>query len=278
MRYIICNMSTSGNNILENYLDQEVLKEIPFNSKVSSKLPGNRGKSVNYNLVLVRLLEIELEKSQALVLLEDAVRNRLSMAPNFTVHQDNVVFSLAKLFEDKKQVDISKTNLQFDAIGVLDESDINVMYTDGSFKKEKSEASYGLSILTEESADGLVDSFSGKRYAHRDLSEKISNGTNNIGELTGIKKASENFGDRPYQLIISDSEYGIKCFREWYYTWKDNNFRNYAKKPISNKDLITSTHDSLANSGRIVLFKWIKGHNEDAFNELCDELAKEALK
>jgi ribonuclease HI len=276
MKLVLCNINTTGNSIIENYLDQEVLKEIPFSSKVSSKLP-NSGKNVNYNLVMVKLLDIELDRPHEILLLENSIKKRLSAVPNLSVHPDNIVYSLAKLFEGKTQVDISKTNIQFDAIGVIDESEVNVMYTDGSFKKDTSEASFGLSILTEESESGLFDSFTGKKYAHRDLSESIPNGTNNIGELTGIRKASENFGDRPYQLIISDSEYGIKCFREWYYTWKDNNFRNYAKKPISNKELIVQTHDSLANSGKVVLFRWIKGHNEDEFNELCDELAKQAL-
>ena len=39
-------------------------------------------------------------------------------------------------------------------------------------------------------------------------------------------------------IILSDSTYGIKCFREWIYSWQKNRYRTFNNKPIKNKELI----------------------------------------
>lgn len=83
--------------------------------------------------------------------------------------------------------------------------------------------------------------------------------------------------DHRFQVVISDSEYGLKCIREWYYNWKANGFKTYSKKPIANKDLICSIFDKISDFQKMIFFKWVKGHNKNSFNELCDIEAKAAL-
>jgi ribonuclease HI len=267
-------MYISNSSILETYFDQDILKEIAFNSKTISKLPGGK-KDFFYNLVLVPMLEVPENLSQDEVLLTDKFNGKIIYNNYFTF---DVLYSLAQLFKNKKVIDVEKIPMEINIISILKGSDIGITYTDGSFKKATNEASYGIVKLLNESNSGTKDEFSDAKYTYKSLSDKVSNGTNNIGELTGIKVSIENFDDKNIQVIISDSEYGIKCFREWYYNWKNNDFKNYEKKPIANKDLILQTYQTMIDSKKNILFRWVKGHNEDIFNEICDELAKDALK
>ncbi len=270
MKFIMCNIHVNDDLILESIFDQKILKEVAFNAKVVSKLPGNK-KKVSYDFVLIPLVELK-QKEESQVLLEKELFFRTTSSTTLT---NEIMHSITTALDVGE--DIKSEKISIDVIAIVDSSNFGIMYTDGSFKKVTSEASYAVYKLLNEDSNGILDNFTNKKFSYMEFSEKIPEGTNNIGELTGLKVAIENFDDSKYQVIISDSEYGIKCFREWYYTWKDNNFRNYAKKQIMNKDLIVNIHDKIISSKKIVLFKWIKGHNDDTFNEMCDELAKKAL-
>jgi ribonuclease HI len=273
MKFLICNIHLfNEDNITENFFDLEVTKELAFNSKVQTRLPNGK-KNLSYSLLLIPLVFRD-QLSQEEIIMNSALNSKISFG-NF----DELLISntLSSIFLGK-DFDVEKLNMSIDIIGVTDKTHLDLTYTDGSFKKNSKEASYGVVKILNEDANGLFEEFTEKNYLHKELSGKIPEGTNNIGELTAIKVAIENFDDKRYQVIISDSEYGIKCFREWYYNWKDNGFKNYAKKQISNIDLIKDIFNKMTESGKIVFFKWVKGHSKKTFNELCDELAKDALK
>jgi ribonuclease HI len=259
------------NNITESTFDLEILKEAAFRAKIQTKLPSGK-KDINYDLILLPIIEPSLRLTQDEILLNDKLNSKL-LLNNY--NRDSVLASLMPLFKGIK-IDLDKVNLSINIIALIG-GNHSITYTDGSFKKDTSQASYGVVKILNEDEKGLYDDFTDKYYNYQQFSGIVESGTNNIGELTGIKIAVENFDDNQYQIIISDSEYGIKSYREWFYTWKDNGFKNYAKKPISNKDLILETYDAIQNSGKIIFFKWVKGHSKQSFNEMCDELAKNAL-
>jgi ribonuclease HI len=273
MQFIIFNIFLSNeNNITESIFDLEILKETPFNAKIQTKLPSGK-KDISYDLIITPVVQKPNQLTQEDILFIDRLKSKVISYSG--ISQDIVLYSIAKLFVNK-HINLEKSNFSIDVIAVINDN-YSMTYTDGSFKKDTSEASYGIVKILNENESGLYEDYTEKKYDYTTSSGKISEGTNNIGELTAIKMAIESFTDSKYQIIISDSEYGIKSFREWYYTWKDNGFKTYAKKPISNKDLILDTYQAIKNSGKIVFFKWIKGHSKKSFNELCDELAKNAL-
>jgi len=277
MTFLICNIHIGNSTILESTIEQEVTKELAFNSKIITKLPNGQ-KNISFYFILVPLLEEPEEYTHDILLIRDKLYYKIHNANNTTVVDDKIIYSITKLFEPiNTLVDLEKSDLSIDVITQID--DYSIIYTDGSFKKNTNEASYGI-VKLKENLNGVLDPFSNKKYKYETMSEKIPNGTNNIGELFGLKTAINTFDSKKYQIIISDSEYSVKCFREWFYTWKDNNFRNYAKKPIANKDLIISIFESTKAFGdnHIIFFKWTRGHNKNPFNELCDELAKNILK
>jgi ribonuclease HI len=259
---------------MESFLDQKVMKELAFTSKIKTQLPG-RSKEITYNYVVIPILEITEELEEETILLQESLFNKVNTMVQLT---NEIMYSIANVFKDGNRIIIDKIFLEISILAEIDDSIIDITYSDGSFKKDTSEASYGVVKLTEESTDGLLDGFTNKKFIYTSLSGKVQDGTNNIGELSGVKNAIENFGDKKYQVIISDSEYSIKVFREWYYTWKNNNFKTYAKKEIANKELIKEIYDLAKSTNKIILYKWTRGHDSNVFNEICDQLAKDELK
>lgn len=269
MQFILTNFSFKGSKVLENELDSLLFKDIAFGSKTVTKNQNNQ--IMYYNRVLVPISEgFQLPKDDFYKRIKNSIeRNSLNA---------DQIESLIGFME---LLDIASKNpeIKFSIypMAVLNHEEIGIGYSDGSFKKSNNSASYACVKLLKEDSKGTYDSFSDQYYTYESYNDVIKEGTNNIGELSGIKKLVELFDDKKYQVIISDSEYGLKCYREWIYNWEKNGYKTYSKKPILNQDLIKETQKLLNESGKIVMFKWVRGHNNNSFNELCDTLAKDIL-
>ena len=79
--------------------------------------------------------------------------------------------------------------------------------------------------------------------------------------------------------VVSDSTYVVNCFRDgWWRGWLARGWKNAAKQPVANRDLWEPLIEAVqAEPGR-VRFRWVKGHNNDRFNDLVDRLAVEAAR
>ncbi len=272
MKLLIYNFTVRGGTSQISYFDDVIMKEAAFNSK-----SGEKNTAMYYTYCLVPFIE----KTECDELDFNAeYYNIVSRGCN----NENHIFSLYKFLKPTSDAkSISQLNISIDFVREIDDTNMNIFYTDGSFKKETDEASYACFQLLEElnqnnmSQPSAMDDYTNKIFCYNKISGVIADGTNNIGELTGIKTAVDNFGDKSFQLIISDSEYSIKAYREWIYNWQKNGYKTYAKKPIANKDLIESTFRNLTSKSKIVFFKWTRGHNNNSFNELCDIEAKAVL-
>jgi len=276
MTYLICNIFVSNSTSIESFLDHKVMKELAFNSKIKTQLPG-KGKDLKYNALLIPILEKPKDISNEMILLQQGLFEKTTSVITLT---EDMMYSIAVLFNEGNRMVLTSEKLFLDisVLGKITDTEFDIIYSDGSFKKSTNEASYGVAKLLKEDNRGLLDMFTERLYTYQEISGKVQDGTNNIGELNGLKHAVKNFSDKKYQIIISDSEYSIKVFREWYYTWKNNDFKTHAKKEIKNKELIQEIYKLAEDSNTIILFKWTKGHAKNPFNELCDELAKKALK
>jgi len=127
-----------------------------------------------------------------------------------------------------------------------------VIYTDGACTGNPGPAGIGAVIMD---GDGRTE-----------LSEYLGQGTNNIAELTAIKRALEEvpMGDRVRPVVVhSDSSYSIGLMTR---NWK-------AKK---NVDLVAALR-KLAATFRDLRFIKVKGHAGIPENERCDELARQAI-
>jgi ribonuclease HI len=79
--------------------------------------------------------------------------------------------------------------------------------------------------------------------------------------------------------IVSDSTYVVNCFRDrWWEGWLERGWLNKAKKPVANRDLWEPLIDLYRAAPRRLKFRWVKGHADDANNDLVDRLAVEAAR
>jgi ribonuclease HI len=103
--------------------------------------------------------------------------------------------------------------------------------------------------------------------------------TNNRMELTAVIKALCAFRtliNVPRQAaVFTDSQYVQKGITEWIRTWKRNAWRTSDKKPVKNQDLWKEL-DSLAGEFSLQ-WEWVKGHDGNKYNEMCDAMTQEAV-
>lgn len=273
MKYILCNISMIGDSIDEQNMDA-ALKEIPYNSKIKyEKLKYDNGK-YKYQYAYIMLPEMENNVNPMYTAILDTAAGK-----TLSTTEQGTIYPILSKYLDRNKI----PKLQIELIDTLTDADIGISYTDGSSSKAKNEAAYACCVLkkrkNKKDDPMLYESFTQKEYAYNAYAGKAicKDGTNNVGELTAFGEAAAHFGKNQYQIIVSDSEYSIKAFREWYYSWSHNNFRSYSGKEIKNKELIQRIHSNIFSSGKITLFKWTAGHAGEPFNEKCDELAKHVL-
>lgn len=112
----------------------------------------------------------------------------------------------------------------------------------------------------------------GKNIAHRSGGE--ANTTNNRMELMAVIRAITAAHRHSEIEIHTDSQYVKNGMQSWIKNWRKNNWRTADRKPVKNQDLWQKL-DELAGNTKIH-WVWVRGHNGEEFNEMCDELARTA--
>ena len=135
------------------------------------------------------------------------------------------------------------------------------IYTDGSSIGNPGPGGYGIVMLTE---DG--------KYK-KEFSQGFKITTNNRMELLAVIIGLENLKYKNSNVtIFTDSKYVSDAVEKgWLFDWEKKDFKN--KK---NPDLWKRFLEIYKNHN--IKFKWIKGHNNDFYNERCDFLANLAAK
>ncbi len=140
------------------------------------------------------------------------------------------------------------------------------IYTDGACANNPGKGGFGVVLLYEDN--------SGKIYK-KEFSKGFEMTTNNRMELMAVVYAL-NLLKKPCDIeLYSDSKYVVDAINQnWLKGWIDRNWKLGTKNPVKNIDLwkeflnAKKTHD--------IKFIWVKGHNDNKYNELCDKLAVEA--
>lgn len=105
--------------------------------------------------------------------------------------------------------------------------------------------------------------------------EKISGSkddtTNNRMELTAVISALKYVKDKNLE-IYTDSKYTKDGIEKWITNWKKNGWKTANKQDVKNKDLWNEL-DQL-NSEKNVQWNWVKGHANNQYNNMADELAR----
>ena len=137
------------------------------------------------------------------------------------------------------------------------------IYTDGACSGNPGPGGWAVIILIN---NEIKQMFSG--------SEK--NTTNNQMELLAPIKAIQKFKKKSEISIFTDSTYVRDGITTWIKKWEKNGWKTTSKKPVKNMDLWKKLKDlSLKHS---VKWIWVKGHAQNKYNNIVDELAQEAIK
>lgn len=111
-----------------------------------------------------------------------------------------------------------------------------------------------------------------------------SDTTNNKMELSavihGLSWVCEEYLTKQFPVtVVSDSQYVILGITDWIKGWIKNGWINSKKEPVKNKELWLSlkSYVDYINMTHPVQWKWVRGHDGDKYNELCDDLCNQEL-
>jgi ribonuclease HI len=106
------------------------------------------------------------------------------------------------------------------------------------------------------------------------LAQGFTHTTNNRMELLAPIEALNALSEPCDIDIYTDSQYVKNGINQWINSWKKNNWRTSAKKPVKNVDLWKRLDVACARHS--MQWHWVKGHSGHPENELVDDLAKNA--
>ena len=137
------------------------------------------------------------------------------------------------------------------------------IYTDGACSGNPGPGGWAVIILVN---NEIKEMFFG--------SEK--NTTNNQMELLAPIKAIQKFKKKTEISIFTDSTYVKDGITTWIKQWEKNGWKTASKKPVKNKELWKKLQN--LSSKHSIKWIWVKGHAQDKYNNLVDELAQGAIK
>ena len=138
-----------------------------------------------------------------------------------------------------------------------------IIYTDGACSGNPGPGGWGAIIFNE------------KKKQHT-ISGKAKDTTNNRMEITAPIMALKKIKSKSDVVVFTDSIYVKNGITEWIKNWEKNDWKNSNKKPVKNKDLWIKLNE-LCQKNKVI-WKWVKGHSSNKYNNLADELATQAIK
>ena len=132
------------------------------------------------------------------------------------------------------------------------------IYTDGACSGNPGKGGWAAIILNE-------------KCIQSKLSGSENSTTNNRMELTAPIMALNKIKKKSEITIYTDSKYVKDGITSWIKKWKLNNWKNSNKKKVKNKDLWIKLDNSCQKHN--VIWRWVKAHAGNKFNNLVDELA-----
>lgn len=111
----------------------------------------------------------------------------------------------------------------------------------------------------------------------KELAGAAADTTNQRMELQAALEALKALNQPCRVTLYSDSAYLINAFeRHWLDNWQRNGWLNSKKQPVENQDLWQAL--LAAQAPHQMTWRKVKGHAGNPLNELCDQLARAALK
>lgn len=131
-------------------------------------------------------------------------------------------------------------------------------YLDGSYNITKNIGGWAYVLLDEQ--DNILDKNSGA----------LTQATNNICELYALYSLIGDLPEKSYVEVYSDSQYLVNMFTAWKEKFLDNPYK------YKNYELIKAILNIIEEKELTVNFYWVKGHSDNKYNNLANDLANKA--
>lgn len=137
------------------------------------------------------------------------------------------------------------------------------LYTDGACSGNPGPGGWGYVLLC--------------KIKDKRMSGYEENTTNNRMELMAVIEGIKAIKKPCNLTIYTDSAYVYNAFTQgWIENWLQNGFKNAQKKSVANKELWLELL-SLLEKHNVTWVK-VKGHTDNYYNNICDELATGEIK
>ena len=137
------------------------------------------------------------------------------------------------------------------------------IYTDGACSGNPGPGGWGAVIFDE-------------KRKQQNISGKARETTNNRMELLAPIMALKKIKSKSKVIIFTNYIYVKNGITDWIKKWEKNGWKNSNKKPVKNTDLWKKLNELCQKNQ--VIWKWVKGHSNNKYNNLADELATKAIK
>ena len=137
------------------------------------------------------------------------------------------------------------------------------IYTDGACSGNPGPGGWAAIILANDQVEDMI-------------SGNEKNTTNNKMELLAPIKAIQKFKKKSEISIFTDSTYVKEGITVWIKKWEKNGWKTASKKPVKNKELWKKL--KILSLKHNIKWNWVKGHAQDKYNNLADDLAQRAIK
>ena len=137
------------------------------------------------------------------------------------------------------------------------------IYTDGACSGNPGPGGWAAIILANDQVEEMI-------------SGNEKNTTNNKMELLAPIKAIQKFKKKSEISIFTDSSYVKDGITVWIKKWEKNGWKTASKKPVKNKELWKKL--KILSLKHNIKWNWVKGHAQDKYNNLADDLAQRAIK
>ena len=134
------------------------------------------------------------------------------------------------------------------------------IYTDGSCLGNPGPGGYGIFMI-----------YNGHE---KEMSQGYKLTTNNRMEMLAAIVALESLTRECEVNLTTDSQYVKQGIESWITNWKKRGWLTSAKKPVKNVDLWKRLDKACSEHN--VTWKWVKGHSGNKYNEIVDDLARDA--
>ena len=100
--------------------------------------------------------------------------------------------------------------------------------------------------------------------------------TNNRMEIMAVIKGLEALKKPSAVLVTTDSQYVKNAFTAgWLDSWQKNGWKTSNREPVKNQDLWIIMSEIRRRHN--LSWEWVKGHSGHFYNEMCDQLARNAI-